>query len=375
MAPPTLTKRKVVHLTSVHPATDTRIAYRECATLAEAGYDVVLIAAGEARGLPAAVRLRSVPLPANRAERMTKTVWHVFKAALDERADVYHFHDPELMAVGIALRMLGARVVFDVHEDIPQDIADKPWIPQPLRPLLSTVSTLALRALQPGYSGIVAATPSIARRFAHRRTVVVANYPRLEELPAADAADFSKRPRAAIYLGAITELRCILEMVQAMRSPALAPDVRLALAGRFEHDELETRVSKMPGWERVDFIGFCPRSNVASAFAGARVGLLLFQAAGNHEEAMPTKLFEYLGAGLPVVISDTMRCSSIVRDNDCGIVVKPDDIDGIARAISFLIENPSAAQSMGERGRRIVREQYQWTSEAEKLTRLYAEIA
>ncbi|HET7813799.1 MAG TPA: glycosyltransferase family 4 protein [Candidatus Baltobacteraceae bacterium] len=359
----------------MHPASDTRIAYRECASLAEAGYEVVLIAAGEAPALPAGVRLRSVPLPKNRVDRMTHTIWNVYKAALDERADVYHFHDPELMGVGLALRARGAQVVFDVHEDIPQDIVDKPWIPGALRRPLSVTSALFLRAMHRWYSAIVTATPAIARRFPHRRTVVVANYPRIEELPQGGNDDFATRPRAAIYLGAITELRCIEEMMAALTSPALSPDIHLRLAGHFESAALETRVRAMPGWQQTEFLGFCRRADVAAAFSGARVGLLLFRPAANHEEAMPTKLFEYLGAGLPVVISDTLRCSQIVRDYDCGIVVKPSDIDGIARAITFLVENPAIAQAMGERGRRIVTERYQWTSEANKLKQLYAEIA
>lgn len=368
-------KRKVVHLTSAHPASDTRIAYRECRSLAEAGYDVVLIAAGEGPGLPPGVRLRSVPLPKNRFERMTRTTRDVFRAALDERADVYHFHDPELMFVGLALRARGAQVIFDVHEDIPRDIADKVWIPVPLRGPLSLAAGLFLRTIQAGYSAIVTATPAIARGFRHKHTVIVANYPRLDELPTSAAAAFATRPRAAVYLGAITELRCIEEMVRAMSSPALAPGIRLTLAGIFEDEQLERRTRAMPGWQNVDYLGFCRRADVASVFSKARVGLLLFRPAANHEEAMPTKLFEYLGAGLPVIISDTMRCSAIVRDNDCGIVVKPHDIEGIARAISFLIDNPVAAQSMGERGRRIVMERYQWSSEADKLTKLYEAIA
>ncbi len=181
---PTTSKRKVAHLTSVHPASDTRIAYRECRSLAEAGYEVVLVAAGDAPGLPHGVRLHSVPEPANRFERMTRTIWHVYRAALDERADVYHFHDPELMGVGLALRARGALVVFDVHEDIPRDIVDKPWIPNVLRGPLSFGSSVFLRGMHHWYSAIVAATPAIARRFPHSRTVVVANYPRLDELPA-----------------------------------------------------------------------------------------------------------------------------------------------------------------------------------------------
>ena len=368
-------KRKVAHLTSVHPVSDTRIAYRECATLARAGYDVVLVGAGSAGALPPGVRLRSVPLPRNRFERMTATVWHVFRAAVSENADVYHFHDPELMGVGLALRLRGAQVVFDVHEDIPQDIADKPWLPAWVRPPLAAASTAALRLLQRGYSAIVTATPAIARRFAHGRTVVVANYPSLDEIPRLSPVPFEQRPRSAIYLGAITELRCIEEMLDAMLSPELAPGIRLTLAGTFETPELERRVRAMPAWAHVDYLGFCPRSAVAAAFETARAGLLLFRPAANHEEAMPTKLFEYLGAGLPVVISDTMQCSAIVRDNRCGIVVNPRDVGAIARAVSYLVENPAVAQAMGERGRAIVEERYQWTSEAQKLMKLYAEIA
>ena len=76
-----------------------------------------------------------------------------------------------------------------------------------------------------------------------------------------------------------------------------------------------------------------------------------------------------------MIISSTLRCSDIVRENDCGIVVDPSDPDEIARAMTFLVERPAIAEAMGERGRRLVRERYQWNSEASKLTKLYAEIA
>ena len=370
-----LQHRKVAHLTSVHHPSDTRIAYRECYSLASAGYDVVLIATGDAPPLPDGVRYVGVPRPRNRFERMTRTVWNVYRAARRERADVYHFHDPELMGVGLALRMRGARVVFDVHEDIPSDIADKPWIARPLRRPLSVLSQVVLQSFHRGYSAIVAATPAIARRFPHKHMAVVCNYPRLDELPASGAGRFEERPRAVAYLGGITQLRCIEEIVQSLDAPELSADVKLLLAGRFDSETLEARVRSMPGFRRVTFVGHCPRSQVASFLGNARAGLLLFRPAANHEEAMPTKLFEYLGGGLPVIISDTLQCSSLVRDNECGLVVNPSDPHALARAISFIIDNPRIAQEMGERGRRLVAERYQWTTEANKLTNLYAEIA
>jgi glycosyltransferase involved in cell wall biosynthesis len=367
--------RKVAHLTSAHPPGDTRITYRECATLAAAGYEVVLIAAGPiAQPLPPGVRLHTVPKPRNRFERMTRTVLHVLRAALEEKADVYHFHDPELAGVGLVLRALGARVVFDVHEDIPKDIIDKTWIAPAFRKPLAYVSAAVLRFLERRFSAIVAATPSIASGFISDRTVVVCNYPRLDEFAQIAPQTGSERDPAAIYLGSITKQRCIEEMVRAMASPSIGR-ARMLLAGTFEDEELEQSVRQIPGWERVQYEGQCSRAEVARLLSKASVGLLLFHAAANHEDCMPNKLFEYMAAGLPVIIADTMNCKSIIVDNDCGLVVDPRDVDAIAAAISYLVENPAIAAAMGERGKRLTLEQYQWSSEARKLTSLYARIA
>ncbi|HEV3152890.1 MAG TPA: glycosyltransferase family 4 protein [Candidatus Baltobacteraceae bacterium] len=361
-------------MTSVHTPADTRIAYRECASLAEAGYDVVLIAPGTAR-LPPGVRLRSLPVPANRLARMTQTMWRVYRAALDERADIYHFHDPELIFVGLLLKMRGARVIFDVHEDIPSDIADKRWIPRALRPPVGAAVATVLKVLHARYNAIVTATPTIARHFPDGHTVVICNYPRIEELAPPASAAFEQRPSNAVYLGNITELRGIVELMQAYDRPEMPAQSRLILAGEFEDAELSRRIKAMPGWQRVDFLGWCDRSRVADALSRARVGLVTLRPARNFEDALPVKMFEYMGAGLPVIISKTIRAGRIVVDHDCGIAVDPMNPGEIARAIRFFVENPARAREMGERGRELVLERYQWFNEAQKLQRLYAAIA
>ncbi len=93
-------KFSVCHLTSVHPVEDVRIFHKECVSLAKHGFDVTLVACGE----PAykqnknGVNVVSLDVPVkNRFERMTKRTRAVYKKALEVDADIYHFHDPELL--------------------------------------------------------------------------------------------------------------------------------------------------------------------------------------------------------------------------------------------------------------------------------------
>ena len=368
---------RVAHLTSVHSASDGRIAQKECATLAAAGYDVVVVAPGASRQLPPNVRHHAVPMPRNRLERFTKTIWQVFRAAIDERADVYHFHDPELIPVGIALRAMGSRVIFDVHEDVPLDIKTKPWIPVFLRPGVSTVASWVLRAAQRWFTAIVPATPSIAQSFTHPLTIVVRNYPRLGELTTPQIeTPFSSRPLTAIYMGSITPLRGIEEMVRAMAEPEMPADARLVLAGEFEDETLRSQVQRLPGWSRVQALGQLQRQALAKAMADTRMGLLLLLPAPNHDHAMPTKFFEYMEAGLPVIASKfLMAYRGIVDEHDCGVLVDPRDPAEIAAAMCRLFVAPSTAQAMGRRGRAALLGRYEWNTEANSLIRLYREIA
>lgn len=365
---------RVVHMTSVHRATDMRIFHRECCTLAQSGYDVVLIAPGAETGVRDGVHIRAVPVSQNRFQRMTKTAWQVFRSAWSERAAVYHFHDPELMPFALLLRFRKAKVVFDVHEDIPNDIATKPWIYKGFRGPLSNLSAFFLNVVNVGYSAIVAATPAISRRFAHPRTVLVQNFPILGKSPASPVQPYEERPLTCIYQGSISQLRGIEEMVRAFESRQLATAARFVLMGEFENVALERSVRRLPGWQNTVYLGHRPITEVNDALGTVRIGLLLFHPAPNHLESYPNKLFEYMAAGLPVIASDFPLWREIIEDANCGILVDPLDVSKISNAIDHLLSNPTVAKAMGERGQATVLNRYLWAGEATKLKALYAEL-
>lgn len=363
---------RVAHLTAVHPRDDVRIFAKECRALAAAGYDVHLVAPGTEDETVMGVHVHAARRAGGgRLARMTGTVAAVYRIARGLRAAVYHVHDPELLPVALLLRARGARVIYDSHEHLPQQVLTKPWIPAPVRrPLAAAVNVferLAARAL----SAVVTAEPYVRQRFesAPRPVVTVNNYPRLEEFPAADG-DWSGRGRAVCYAGSITELRGAREMVEAAR----LADARLLLAGRFSPPGLSDELAALPGWENVEALGQVDRAGLATTMARARAGLVVLKPIPNYLEANPTKMFEYMSAGIPVVCSNFPAWVTIVERHGCGIWVDPRSPREIADAIEWILEHTDEAREMGDRGRRAVERLYNWEVEERTLLDLYREL-
>src|SRR5207247_1450331 len=112
-------------------------------------------------------------------------------AARRLRADIYHFHDPELLPLGLLLRFSRARVVYDAHEHLADNILSKHYVPDALRgPVSLIVGRCELFAAR-GLNAIVAATPYILQRFQKVPTLSagVYNFPLAEEMSATGSWD------------------------------------------------------------------------------------------------------------------------------------------------------------------------------------------
>jgi glycosyltransferase involved in cell wall biosynthesis len=364
---------RVCHFTSVHPFDDVRVFQKECRTLVAAGFEVHLVAVGAPDGVRDGVRLHGVPERwRSRLGRMARAPWVLAKVIKSIDAEIYHFHDPELIPVGLWLRSKGKHVVYDAHEDLPRDLYSKGylgWWRFPLRWPVEVIEDTATRF----FSGVVAATPFIDARFSriNSRTVNVNNYPLQDEFVSPETVPWAERERTVTYIGVISGHRGIFQMVQAMELIPAEMNASLQLVGRFARPDEQKRAMALPGWRHVRELGQVSRSEVVSILGKTRSGVVIFQPEPNHVNSQPNKLFEYMAAGLPVIASDFPLWQDLVASNRCGLVVDPLKAGDVARAIEFMLSNPDEAEAMGRRGRQTVVDWCNWEQESRKLVAFY----
>ena len=222
----------IIHFSTVHPRDDSRIRSKEMASLAQAfGAVALYVQDGLGDEVDAVHHYPIVDtgprLP--RFKRMFLGGWRMFRAVLKAQPQVAHFHDPELLPWAILLRILGVRIVYDVHEDVPEQVKHNPTLPRwahlAVPPLVAVAEWIGSHV----FDGLVVTTQTIADRFPAEKTILVRNFPILDELYRSHATPHAERAPHFAYVGYISELRNIFGMMQAM---ALLPERRAHIARR-----------------------------------------------------------------------------------------------------------------------------------------------
>jgi glycosyltransferase involved in cell wall biosynthesis len=372
-----MSKAKICHMTTVHSPFDDRIFHKECKTLAKAGYEVFLIAQHDKEEIIDGVHIIPLPKVKSRLKRMLLLPIKALSTALKVKADVYHFHDPELIPIGVLLKLFTRKkVIYDVHEDYGKQILSKPYIPKSVRKVISSLIKVLEYISSRFFDGIITATDDILRNFVyHKRVISVRNFPIIAYFP--NPARFDRESKDAfnlIYVGGLTEIRGIVQIVQALELVDSNKQLKLILYGKFDPPEFELEVRSLKEFERVEYLGWVDFERVPELLSKADVGMVCLHPISNYITGLPVKLFEYMSAGLPAIASNFPLWKEIVEGNNCGICVDPLNPKEIAKAVKYLMEYPDEARKMGENGRKVVLEKYNWENESKKLIGLYKKL-
>ncbi len=363
---------------------------RSARALVEAGCEVVLVAIKDddtpAREERNGYVVKRVPLASRRLPRkyglrvlrFAEAIWRTFIAAWRENADVYNPRDAEpLLVAHAAAALRRALVVYDSDElNLDQNApwARKRW----WRFAMKRFEGFFARRSAAVITSDGGRADILAERYGIPRPAVVRNVP--DDLPELDP-DLGFRARALgdgtyllLYQGVYDPNRGLPELIDAMDE---LPECRLAFVGYGQlEDELKARVAERGSGDRITFFDAVPFDVMMRYTAAADIGVFpLVGSCLSYVYAAPNKLFEFMMAGLPVVVSDLPEMRAVVEAERAGVLIAdPADPRSIVAAVRALIDGEEPLAEIGARGRAAARARHHWGVDRPVLLDVYRSI-
>ena len=374
---------RVCFLSALHPPFDKRVFYKEAKTLANAGLEVIHLAPGVPNNIIIdGVRVITYSGPKSLWQRI-RQLRRLYYMAASLEADVYHCNEVDSWILGVLLRFFKRSIcVFDVHEHYPEDFAEMRFTPT-LQPLVRSSVRTVMHFLSLFTDRIVLAKRSLERdfpTFSAQRISLVQNFVPLGHLPALvekNPAEL-RGPLQLIHLGLINQVRGWPQMLEGL-AKARNQDVKLLVLGEISNDEeslFMSEVKRLGLSNRVKYRTSLPFNDAMKEVMSADAGIILFQPGYfNHKYALPHKLFDYMGCGLPVIAPRfAVEVERIVSESQCGLLVDAADPQDFANAIDALVDDLKESRAMGQRGRLAVENFFNWEAEGRQLVSMYAEL-
>ena len=365
--------KKVCHISTVHYENDSRILLKECQSLSKAGFDVSLVINSDKDKYIYGTNIVALDdSNKSRVYRMFKKSKVALKKALEVDADIYHFHDPELIRIGLKLKRMGKKVIYDVHEDVPKQILVKEYLgPLFIRKIVSKVFNFYEKNSTKKFDAVVGAIDEISNQFDNKNAVTIKNYAIKDIIEAAIPIKREENDKIVlIYVGSITKIRGIKEIIKA--TELLKGKAELWILGKFETEELKKECEAMEGYKYCKYFGSLPLKDVYSYIKAADIGMCTLHPTENYKESIPIKVLEYMASEVPIILSDFKYWKDLF--GDVGAYVDPLEPQSIVKAAESFIENKELIKKIGTKNKERFLKEFSWDAEEKKLIELYNKI-
>ncbi|MCA5014446.1 MULTISPECIES: glycosyltransferase family 4 protein [unclassified Enterococcus] len=376
--------KKVMMYSSIHPWKDARIFFKEAQSLSKE-YEVDFYAVGtqEDSQKYAADRLHLfLHQLAGRSGRFR--LWRkLYQNVLKSDAVFYHFHDPELLLLApfIKRNKKQAILIYDMHENFPKSLKSKKWLPKWLRPIMAKYAKVVERQLLKKVNGVIFAEKSYKSYYpdiiAEGKSIDIYNYPLMKDKELPTVLFAHSNVLKLVYIGRISEIRGIWEMLQAVKVLSETRAVHLTLAGGIDEGlkkDIEKYIAQQHMTQLVTLHSYIEYAEIWTVYRESDIGLCLLHPVPNYQESLATKMFEYMASGLPMIISNFPLWQQFVNENQCGLTCDPQDVQEIIEKIEQLANSPETRTKYGRHSQQQFREKYNWHVEETKLLSFYREL-
>jgi glycosyltransferase involved in cell wall biosynthesis len=273
------------------------------------------------------------------------------------------------------LRLVGKKIIYDIHELVAEDIKAKQifLLKKPISNCYERLEKLACK-----YFHIILAEKSYEKKYADLtfHSTTIQNFPRMEIFT--KWQNTNRKGGDLLYIGNLTGKRGLEQTIKSL-AYLKKQKLRIDLLCVGPDDKKAIKIlRKLPEYKevikQVHFFGLLDIEEAIKISQRCFAGMAILEPVPNHLESWPTKLFEYMALGLPVIISDIPFYKDFIEENKCGISVDPYNIKQIADAMSCILSKTDLASVMANNAIQVVTLNYNWASQEPKLLRFYNEV-
>jgi glycosyltransferase involved in cell wall biosynthesis len=370
-------KPRVLLLSTVHPPTDPRIMYKIAPSLSQ-DYEVIC-ALPDLAGHSAENSIQTVRLPFYQHLILRILLCHpvLLWQCLRFRPAIVHIFVPELIPVAFLFQWFGAKVIYEVQENLYKKFQIKRYNKAfPYQVLFRFFDRAARKNFnclftEHAYLNEYKKLPLIS--------AVVHNY---VSIPFIDTyygkhQKLTKTPPVLFYCGVISMERSFEILIAALfLLKSKYPGFKMHLFGKTQFAEHEAE--NLPHFKKIRqhlvFHGYKDLKEALVYARGATAGIALLKPVADYMDSYTTKIFEYMAMQLPVITSDFPLYKEVIEKSECGFCISPYNPEILSEKIAWLIDHPAQAQVMGEKGRKAAESHFNWAKEEAVLLLFYKDL-
>ena len=372
----------ILIITSIHPDFDSRI-WKLCTSLVKAGCEITLICPWN---IPNGKVIEGVTLLtfSKKKSRFLRLVFTPFQILhylipIIGKTDLVHFHDIDILPF-MALLSLLKPVVYDIHENYPEEMLVRYWVPKLLRRYLFHIVRVSQNLFCQILRNIVLVTPAQLKNFKTQSLNIfyLYNYASANLLSQINDNYFQRKDHV-VFVGSCYESNGLSLFLKIARlSKSLMPNLEFSFPDRFgNNNSYRQQVVEYIDQHNLTNTSMFPNvlpHELMSILNTATIAIAPDLRTPNRSLAIPTKLFEFMAAGLPIVSSDLPYQSELFSAFKIGILAQPENPASFLEAIKELVHNRQYAYQLGINGRAAFSGKFNWEVQIPELIKYYQGI-
>lgn len=368
-----LSYTRLLLASSIHRWNDVRIYHKEAKSLA-LRYDVTVM------GVKSSVdtnrnNISVIELP------LPRSIWQrgmnasrILLEGISGGAHVIHFHDPELIWVGLLLKLFRKKVIYDIHEDIQAAIQVREWIPRRIKGIVGYITHLFELLGECVFNGLIVAESSYISMFSKKNQVhVVRNFVRINSEP----VTLDPKSKKIFYAGSVTVARGIgdfLESIAILQKEDRSIGATIIGSSPDSDAEFLMRMkNKLPNPDVIELLGFTDFERLYSYVLSCRLAVVPLRRVKNYEWSIPTKILDYMNWGIPFVYSRLKLTEKLFGEGSGGIGFDPENVPQLAQAIRRILINDDLHRQLIKQGRNKIH-LFDWKGEEATLLKFYEDM-